>query len=417
MKKLVILTILGFAFAHCSSSTAPGDDSVIETDEFIINNNEDDLNQRVTDPEVEIVIDTTGSGTNEKRKGPKFSLTLKSEVKPPVINGQAVQATMVSSDGSRRAVVSYNMIGSPYIGAVDLAQIVGSGKITITSSISFRQTDVNAISYDDDYVYAATATADAGLRSETSASSLQSYRVRGSRFSGDLIAHQSLNSFVANSVKFYDDHVFVTTGNTGGLFVYDEDLEELIAKLDIPEARWVDANDDYVVVLAGDDDGDRRGTIIVLDPESFEVQARFPFPGAYTPEAKNTVELVDHLAFIAAGKEGVKVMDLTTGNIIAEVPLPDPAGLGLSDEVVSTNAVSVDDELLFISNGEAGIYVAEGSEEFDDVRPGESVTIRILGRLVFDDLQSANHVSYKGKIVTVAAGRGGIKSLELRYDD
>lgn len=412
MKSTFPFLFLTLFFLQCS--TATNDIETIETEHFTINNNEDELSDRVLNPDTEVPIDTSMTGGDAKRKT-RFTLRLKSEVSPPTINGQPVQTTMVTSDGSSRTVVAYNLAGSPYVGAVDIAQIVGSGKITIRSNISFENTDINAVTFNDETVIAATATSDAAFREEESASSIQKYRVNGFEFTGDEMNFQALNSFVATSVSMWGDQLYVTTGNTGGLFIFDDDLDAEIAYQEISEARWVDVNDDYVVVLAGDHDNDRKGEIILIDHDDHRILKRYPFNGAYTPESKNTVELVEHLAFIAAGKEGMKIMDLTNGEVVASLDIPDPSSLGLSADVVATNAVSVDDELIFISNGEAGIYVAEGSKEFDTVRPGESVNISLLGRLAFDDLESANHVYYKSKIVTVAAGRGGIKSIEVRY--
>ena len=57
-------------------------------------------------------------------------------------------------------------------------------------------------------------------------------------------------------------------------------------------------------------------------------------------------------------------MCLDDGQIVGSVPLPDPADLQLDPSVVVTNPVTVDEDLMFISNGEAGVYVAAGAAEF-----------------------------------------------------
>src|SRR2546422_8017447 len=54
--------------------------------------------------------------------GGSLNLKLKAEVAPPTVGGQVLQATSVSMVGNL-AVVSYNMIGNPYLGAVDVIDI------------------------------------------------------------------------------------------------------------------------------------------------------------------------------------------------------------------------------------------------------------------------------------------------------
>ena len=142
--------------------------------------------------------------------------------------------------------------------------------------------------------------------------------------------------------------------------------------------------------------------------------ATYPFTGANVPESKSTVEVVGGKAFIAAGTGGVQILSVNTGAVVGTVPLPDPASLGLDPSVVVTNAVAVDDDLLFISNGEAGVYVAQGSKHFDQTGSEEQQQITLLGRLRLDDLQSVNHVAYKKKYLIIASGLGGLKTIEIK---
>jgi hypothetical protein len=82
--------------------------------------------------------------------------------------------------------------------------------------------------------------------------------------------------------------------------------------------------------------------------------------------------------------------------------------VGLDPSVVVTNAVTVQDDLMFISNGEAGVYAAAGAASFESPSCGAQ-QIDVLGRLRFDDLESVNHVAYRGEYLFVAAGLGGLK--------
>jgi hypothetical protein len=139
----------------------------------------------------------------------------------------------------------------------------------------------------------------------------------------------------------------------------------------------------------------------------------FAFPGADMPESTSTADIAGGKAFIAAGPQGVQIMCLDDGQIVGSVPRPDPAALGLDPSVVVTNAVAVDDDLIFISNGEAGVYVAAGAQNFSETGCAEPQEITVLGRLRFDDLQSANHVAFRNKYLFVAAGLGGVKVVRV----
>jgi hypothetical protein len=87
----------------------------------------------------------------------------------------------------------------------------------------------------------------------------------------------------------------------------------------------------------------------------------------------------------------------------------------LADSVVETNAASVDADLLFISNGEAGVYVAQGSQAFSATGSETNQTITMLGKLRFANLQSVNHVAYSSQdgYLIIAAGLGGLKMVKV----
>ncbi len=98
------------------------------------------------------------------------------------------------------------------------------------------------------------------------------------------------------------------------------------------------------------------------------------------------------------------------------MPRPDPAALGLDPSVVVTNAVTVDEDLMFISNGEAGVYIAAGDAEFASTPCAATLNITMRGHLRFDDLQSVNHVDYENKRLLIAAGLGGLKIVKVKIN-
>lgn len=412
LPSLFLFGALGLIFISCSS---PGSE-ITRDDSYEVNNDEISLASRYTEKDETIIVDTTAAeNTLSKFAKVRFDLTLVSEVSSPVINGTQVQATMISRDAnSTRSLISYNLRGAGYLGAVDVAQISGNGKnITIRSNITFFDADINAVHADVDNIYAAVATSNPDIATDISSSGIRGYEFISFDLDAQSSASVSLPSYASNSIVLFGEQVYATSGNTGGLSVYNKELNERIAYVEVEDARWVDVNSSYIAVLKGDVDGDGNGSVVLINRSDYSITSEYPVEGVYTPEAKNTIELINHLAVIAAGKEGVKIMDLTTGDIKSTIPLPDPESLGLSPEVVTTNAVSADEDKIFISNGEAGVYVAETDKDLSDYSPGENITTVLLGKLQFGDLESVNHVSYRNKLLIVAAGLGGLKTVAL----
>jgi outer membrane protein assembly factor BamB len=207
------------------------------------------------------------------------------------------------------------------------------------------------------------------------------------------------------------DGRLVRDGNDGALSVFDRPTLTMTNSVPLHDARWVDVVDGKVVVVQG-----TPGRLSVFAEGSLELLGSYPFTGSDMAESKSTVQVVGEKAFIAAGNGGVQILRVNTGKVVGTVPLPDSDVLGLDWSGVVTNAVAVDEDLLFISNGIAGVYVAQGSRDFDETGSEEPLQIRLLGRLQFDNLESANHVAYKNRYLVIASGAGGIKTVEIRVN-
>src|SRR6266576_3115794 len=175
MRKLAIALICVVALVHvsCSDSMGPGDQSNAR---ISITNNAGELAARVTYMKDSIPVDSAGVGyptapvpyasasisrSSAASQG-AFNLHLKAEVAPPSIGGQILQATSVSIVGNL-AVVSYNMVGNPYLGAVDVIDFTNKNQPVLTSEALFQNTDVSAVTMSGADVYLAEATGDTGF--------------------------------------------------------------------------------------------------------------------------------------------------------------------------------------------------------------------------------------------------------------
>jgi|SRR6056297_46601 len=402
---LVISLLL---ISGCGVSTEDFNDSG-----YSIQNDETILQERVleTDQVINVISPTTDQVSKTVAS---FDLTLIAEVDAPVVDGVTTQATLVDIFGtSGRAVVSYNVRGDEYKGAVDVVQVTSSPRISIQvrSGIGFTNSKANAAYMNDNELWLAQATDDQAITQNGSNSVVRLFGVSGFKINDNPV-HAGVQGFAANSIHESDGRIYVTSGSNAGLTIFNQNLTETIDFVPIPDARWVDTDDSRIVVLSG---GPNTGSGIlhVLDKSDRSVLHQHSFSGADTPEAKNTLEIKGDLAVVAAGRSGTHLIDLNTGDLLATIPLPDAGSLGLTTDVVESNAASADEEFIFISNGEAGVYAAEANINLNNYSTGNPVSIELLGYLQFDDLQSVNHVAYRNQTLFVAAGLGGVKGVML----
>src|SRR6266436_270599 len=171
---IALIGIVALVHLSCSDASGPGDQA---NGRISITNNAGMLASRVTYMNDSIPIDSVGVGypsapapsasasvgrSSTASQAGGFSLSLKAEVAPPSIGGQMLQATSVSIVGNL-AVVSYNMVGNPYLGAVDVIDFTNKNQPVLRSEALFQNTDVSAVTTSGTNVYLAEATGDTGF--------------------------------------------------------------------------------------------------------------------------------------------------------------------------------------------------------------------------------------------------------------
>jgi hypothetical protein len=418
----VLLSAACFFAAGCyDQPLVPGDE---QNDRVVITNDELILDQRVDYTEDDVPIDplalasaTSGPALAD---GPmlapsSITLTLLAEAEPPTVDGESVQATSVWLTDEGKAVVAYGFAGGPALGALDYFIQLTKKRPKLMSTATFADADINAVSMDGTWAYAAVLSSDVSLPSSALVERLQ---FQGNKFTLDGNLQSPLSSFAATSTLVTSSAVYATSGDAGGVYALDPSDLSIVGEYALDDARWV----------AWDEDGGRiavaqgtPGRLSVFEEGAFPggsmtLLNTFDVPGVNVAESKSTVEVHGGKAFVAAGPEGVQIVCLDDGQIVGSVPRPDPASLGLDPAVVVTNAVTVQGDLMFISNGEAGVYAAAGAQSFATSACDAPQQIQVLGKLRFDALQSVNHVVYRNGYLYVAAGTGGIKIVEVEVD-
>lgn len=419
-KKLLTTLILISAFAiscgNIGSKKADNSDS-----EVIINNDEVQLNKRnnTTNDSVTVeIMPSFQAKSTQNSNDFRYKLFKIAEVFPPIVKGETVQATMANIDlRNARISTSYNKQGSSYAGALDLMEIVrnpeGNLSFRIRSGAEFTNSDVNAVYSENGKIWTALATSNPKLVSGSDRAALRMFEIQNNQLQIDRGNSASLSGFAAVSIQKFNENIIATSGNNAGLTILNEDISEKKEFIPLENARWVDKNEDYVVVLSGDKNNDEFGEVVVLDANNLEEESRFRFKGASVEGGKSTIQLVGNLAMIAAGKEGVKVMDMNTGEIVDEIEIPS----NNSGVTFATNAVAADRDLMFISNGGGGVYVAEANMNFNEYSAGNDLGLQLVGKLDFGDIASTNHIDYVGNLLVVATGEGGTKIVILKERD
>lgn len=411
LKLLIGLLFLGIIVVSCEKD--PDEKEIFKPDNssrIIVNNDAKSLSKRVNyfKDHVMSINDVPGYNTNGLKKGTKqhledenYVLKLRAEVEPYMHNGFALRATHVKIRGIY-AYVSYNVEGAVYLGGVEVFDVSDIENPQLVSQAIFEDTDVSAIDVSDDgYLYLASAT-NMDLHPELNSPAI----LEKIKLDNGLLTAESeivdIASYVATEVKLVNDLIFVTSGDNGGATVLDPATLEQIEYVELADARSVDADDDFVVVMQGTPA--RLNKFSAITGEFIE---SFNVGGADIAWSKSAVELYNGSAFLSAGNAGMKMIDLATGEIVNSLPRPViPGGATPGDYV--TNAVSVNHDLsvdlVLVANGAAGVYVAS---LYDDL------SMNFIGQMDFQS--STNFVEGKNNVVFVATGFGGLRILEIVY--
>jgi hypothetical protein len=359
---------------------------------------------RITAKNDTIRLDSVPGAPKRSASAKTLTLTLVAEIAPPTVNGKTLQASSVVLKADF-AYVSYNYRGDTALGGVDVIQLKAGKNAELRSQVLFNDADVSSLYYDGD-LYLAEATSNAAFASPAV---LERVRVDGGKLVLQARERTVLNSFAATAVTVSGKQVFATSGNTGGLHVLSQASLTSSSVKTLGDARWVDFDDSRVVVAQG-----MPGRVSVFTKSTLALANTWTFTGADVTEAKTTVRVIGGKALIAAGTGGVKLMNLATGKIVGSVPVPVVSGVPAALSVA--NATDADGDLIYVSNGEAGVYAVGASTDLSEETGDTNVTLTVLGKLKFTGAQSVNHVAFDGNTLVVASGSGGVKIISVKFE-
>jgi hypothetical protein len=313
---------------------------------------------------------------------------------------------------SNVALVTYMLLNDTFGGAIDVLDITDPTSPVLRASAIFDHMNITDATFVPDdangngTVYAAAATCD----QEYPGTALVE-RLRLRNFQIDVSADYRVPLFGGSgeSVAVQGGKLYGTAGVGGGLRVFDSASGAILGDApvgDLGDARWVSVAGGLAAVVSGG----TRGQLDVFDTGSLARIGSFPFKGANVPQSKSTVALVGERAFIAAGPGGMQVMSVRSGKIVGAVPVPANTGYDPADVV--TNAVSIDDDLVFMANGGPGVYVAKSATPLE---MADSETAFVPAWVSSIDIQgSVNHVEYRDGTLLVASGTNGLQLIRVQ---
>ncbi|MBN7813476.1 hypothetical protein J0A68_21145 [Algoriphagus sp. H41] len=382
----------GFGLVLSSMILASCQDSDTDPQTIVISTDSETLSERIKlDGSGVVSLINPDAAGRILETSSELPIVLISQVEAPEYQGVKLRATHVDINGDY-AYVGYNMEGETYLGAVEIFDISDVYKPKIVSQALFTDAEVSSLEYANGTLQLAMAVDVDGDFGVDSPANLVRVAVAAGKFTSGF-SFTSLPGFVANDVTEVGNSTAVTTGNPGVLGLVDL-AGNVAQEVEVEDLRSVAYGNDRLAVLSGTEGA------IVYNPSNLAQLLKISL-GSATPEAKRTIAIADNNLFVSEGSDGAGIYSLSSGQLVSKLPIPiNPEGTDPGDIV--TNAVSVDNSLLFMANGAAGISVSDVQNTSD---------IKSLGILDLDG--SSNFVRNEENFIFVATGAGGLQILKI----
>ena len=369
---------------------------------------------------------------NSELRADHYYFKLVAEMETMTIDGVEVQATHVKLSNDGYAFVTYNEQYEGVRGGIVVYKYtVKEGTIEdatvdvkVVQSMEMPKAELSAVDYYNGKLYVTGASiepkfgfkGDDGNRAFFMVVPLNSDKTFKEE-EPEKIVH--LTSFQGTSIRALNNRIYVTCGDgkgefPGGLYVYNANTYEKITFIEAECARSVDVDAQNVYLMQAED-----ARVNKYDLDGKFVKELHNVQGEATQKwAKSEILAWDKYLFVAENESGLRMLN-KTGGVNDDIVFPadwdkelhvsngvfmnsDPKKT-LFDKVVNT-------DLLFVANGEKGIYwyeIMKNSQNKDVMVP--SISNSVLGGNGY----SSNFIASKGNVVFVANGLGGLKVLYM----
>lgn len=392
---------------------------------YSLNNNSGQLNSRIhmvnrtaTIKPYVSALSTTDKNSNVNGSQEKYYWEFVAEVDPLELGGVRLSATHIALSDNK-AYVSYHKQGNLHKGALEILDLSNPNFPSIISQAYFPNSDINAITSDDNgsevsrKVWLAMSNANQGAQLIEIESTFGQLTENNRKVNISNLMNDSGVSASANGIAATDDYLFVTSGKTfGGTVMIDKTTLESIIAENYPDSKYVAINGkgnnaQVVSLITGD-----QALLKVGRANQNYASVSYPVGPIYhqnvleTYRGKSTMEfsvLNNNHLYVAKGKYGIGKINTANGKVIAE-STPSMLDKG------NTNSVSNDEDYVYAANGGDGISISPHPKN------GELIEPVFYWDLAEEDA-SANFIVADGEWLFVAKGEGGFKILRKRRKD
>lgn len=403
MKKVyLLLWSLVFFVASCSDETTvfndPQDGFQLEKSDQILENSVRIDYAGVLDIADEATLSGKYSKTSKDAPAGDYPLTLVAQIDPPSFNGGTnLTASHVHLDGNY-AYVSYNTVEDGYAGGIDIIDVRNPTKPRVSSRLYYSNADINAIEYNDGYIYAVGGVdAEKSVRA-TSNSFLAKIPASGGRMNiGAGIEYAFQEGFNSTDVEVTSSTVIVSSGGDGTITVYKKSDLSVENEATFADLRSVSLNNNQFAIL------DASKGVSILD-NNLNVIKDIPINTDFGTATKRTIDYKNEMILVSEGSKGAGLYNAISGALIEYIPiLLDSSSDSSSDKV--TNAVAMNEEVILMANGGAGLCLSED----------ETNSTKLVGVIQLDG--SINYVESNGDYIFAASGKKGLQIIKLNRPD
>jgi hypothetical protein len=387
-----------------------GNLAVEQNEKVYINNNIENLNQRVT------YIYSPAFSTHGDKSINDYYWYYVAEVASPFFNGQILSATHVDII-DEKAYISYNVQGNVYAGGIEVIDLENPAYPTIITQLLFMGNDANAVVADMDGT-AAERDVYLALSSFKKGAVLRKLHTQNGQFVDDftdLSLSKSLDGNVisasANGLACTQEYIYVTSGQSyGGVFQINKPSFSVNNVDAFDAAKYVAVNGynngaKQVSLSTGDESKLHIYNVgPSLDNEVIDIGAIYHqnVDEPYSGKSVSHIDESSNICFVSMGLNGMKAFDITSGEVIYTSP---------TDMLTNgnTNGLSKDELFVYLANGADGLFVGDLPQYSGTLIPVQVWDMNESGA-------SANLVKASGDWLFVAKGGGGLKILRRVRD-
>jgi len=327
-----------------------------------------------------------------------YPLTLVAQIDVPTFNGGLnLTASHVDVSGDY-AYVSYNTAEDGYVGGIDIINISDPNNPRVTSRLYYTNADINAIRYDNGFIYIAGGVDSEKSVTATSNSFVARLQAVNGRIDLDAgIRYGFQEGYNATDIAVTTTEVLLTSGREGSITIYNKSDLKPMKEASFMDLRSVAVKDNKIAVL------DASQGISILDGNLNSIRD-IPINSDFGENTKRTLDFSGENIIVAEGSKGAGVYNSDTGTFLQYIPIMlNPDNVAGSDVV--TNAIATNQEVVLMANGGAGLCLSEGQQNNTD----------LVGIIQLEG--SINYVASKDDYIFAASGKEGLQIIKLNRPD